>query len=358
MGLNIAPEYRVIANSADITATIRDRFRSLRITDEAGTTSDTLEITLADHLPGKPIALPPTGAELEVSLGYDGIVRPMGLFVCDEIEMSGPPDELVIRARAAPYEKSKGGKTDLQSQKSRSWKKDTTIGAMVKKIASEHGMQASVSSGLASIKLPHVDQKAESDINLLNRLAKKYDAIAKPAGGKLLFVKRGEGKAASGGAMPAITIARKDATRWRVTLASRDSAGTVVATYRDRKQAKNIDIAVGSGEPVRRLRHHYPDQKSALEAAKAEQRKRARGEASVTVDMAGDPNLVAESMMTLKGFRDGVDGEWLVARVEHYIGPQGYRCSVEGEKPNKDDGVSKSTDSVEESDQSGTDEGG
>jgi phage protein D len=356
VGLKIKPEYRVVANSEDITATIRDRLKSLRLTDETDDTADTLEISLADHLPGEPIARPPTGAELELFLGYDGSVRRMGLFVCDEIELSGWPCELNIRARAAPYEKSKNGKSDLQTQKTRSWKKDTTVGAMVKKIAGEHGLGVSVTPSLAAIKLPHTDQSHESDINLLVRLAKRYDAIAKPAGGKLLFLKRGDGKNGSGQDMPAFTVTPGDTTKFRVILAKRDSAGTVVAYYRDVGAAKRKEIAVGEGDPVRRLRMAYKDQASAVEAAKAEQRKRSRGEASITVDMPGDPNIGAESMMTMAGFREGVDGVWLVARVEHYIGPQGYRCSIEGQRPNANADVAKADAKIKDEDQPATEE--
>ncbi|UFZ21860.1 tail protein [Xanthomonas phage M29] len=356
--MGLKPDYKVLANQKDITATIVDRLKSIRLTDETGDTADTLEITLADHIPDQPIQIPPTGAELELFLGYDGSVKPMGLFVCDEIELGGWPGEMVIRARAAPYEASKGGKTDLQTQKSRSWKKGTTIGAMVMKIAGEHGMQSSVSAGLASIKLPHTDQSSESDINLLSRLAKKYDAIAKPAGGKLLFLKRGDGKTSGGQDMPTFTVTPDITTQWRVTLASRDSAGTTVAYYRDVGAAKRKEIAVGEGEPVRRLRMAYKDQASALEAARAEQRKRARGESSITVSLPGDPDIMAESMMTMAGFRTGAAGEWLVSRVEHYVGPQGYRCSIEGEKPNKQSSVSGSTGKVKESDQAGEEVGG
>lgn len=359
MGLNYLPQFRVTANSQDITKAIADRLKSIRLTDEAGTTSDILEIALADNIPDEPIAIPPKGGELELFLGYNGELTRMGLFVFDEVELSGYPCEMIIRARAAPYEASKGGKTDLQTQKTRSWKKDTTIGAMVKKIAGEHGMESAVSAELAPIKLPHIDQSSESDMNLLHRLSKRYDAIAKPAGGKLLFVKRGDSKTAGGETMPAFTLTPGDTSSFRVTLASRDSAGTVVAYYRDNKIAKRKEVKVGSGDPVRRLPLGYKDQASALAAAKAEQRKRARGEATINIDTPGNPDIRAESTMTLEGYRDGVDGDWLVTRVEHYFGTgTGYRCSIEGELPNKNEDVSKSDSEVEDEDQDGTEEGG
>lgn len=45
--------------------------------------------------------IPATGAELELVLGYDGELARVGGFVVDEIETSGWPGELVVRARAA-----------------------------------------------------------------------------------------------------------------------------------------------------------------------------------------------------------------------------------------------------------------
>ncbi len=196
--MGVKPAFRVIANNADITETVRKRLRQIRVTDETGVTSDTLEITLADHDPADRLRLPPTGAELEVFLGYDDHVRRMGLFVVDEIELSGPPSEMVIRARAAPYEASKGGRIDLQTQKTRSWPAGTTLGAMVRKIAGEHRMTPAVAVKLGAIALPHVDQTGESDMNLLHRIAKRYDAVAKPAGGRLVVVPRGEGGGGGG----------------------------------------------------------------------------------------------------------------------------------------------------------------
>jgi phage protein D len=345
---SIAPAFRVLANSTDITAQIRDRFRSLRLVDETGTTSDTLEITLADHDPARPIAIPPTGAELEIFLGYDDQARRMGLFVCDEIELSGMPGELVIRARAAPYERSKGGKSDLQTQKTRSWPKGTTLGGMVKRIAGEHGLKPSVAPSLASIALPHTDQAHESDMNLLARLAKRYDAIAKPAGGALVFAKRGEGKSASGAELPRVTFSPSDGSDYRVTIASRDSAGTAVAYYRDTRKAQRREVTVGQGEPVVRLRMSYADAVSAENAARAEQRKRARSERTLSYSFPGRPEVAAEGIVTMQGFREGVDGDWLITRAEHYIGPNGYRCTIECEQPNSADGATKATQAMAE----------
>lgn len=339
MGLNIAPAFRVVANSQDITDKIMSRFKSLRITDETGNSADTLELQLADHDPNDPIQLPPVGAELEAFIGYDGEVRRMGLYICDEVEISGYPGSMTLRARAAPFETSKGGKNDLQTQKTRSWKKGTTIGDMVQRMAAEHGLTAAVSASLASIVLPLTVQSQESDMNLLLRLAKQHDAIAKPGGGRLVLVKRGESTTASGERIPDVTLTPADGSSYRVTIAARDDAGTTIAYYRDVRGAQRQEVKVGSGEPIVRLRMAYADRETAEAAARAKHREQARQTRTLSYSLPGRQTLMAEATVVMQGFRDGVDGEWLVKRAEHSIGSDGYRTSIECEQPNSAESV-------------------
>jgi phage protein D len=332
--VGLRPDYRLLANSSDITDTIRDRLVSLRYTDEAGMESDVLEIVLADHDPAQPIQMPPTGAELELFLGYDGAAERIGLFVCDEIELAGWPGEMTIRARAAPFDFSKNGKSNLQTQKTRSWPKGTTLGAMVKKIAKEHGMEAAVAAKLASISLPHIDQADESDLHFLARAAKKYDAIVKPAAGKLILAKTGEAKTVTGQALPTVTLTPPEVSRWRVVQSKRETAGLVVAYWHAMKSAKRNEVKVGSGEPVRRLKMYYPTKEMALAAARSELDRRERGRITVSVTLPGRTDLVAEGRVVLSGFRDGVDGEWSITRAEHGMDGSGYVTTIEAEQPN------------------------
>lgn len=347
--MNTVPAYRITANDQDITDKIRQRFKAIRITDETGAVADTVEIDLADHDQGDPIKLPPVGAELTVAIGYGDTVRDMGLYVVDEIELAGWPCSMAIRARAAPFEASKAGKSDLHTQKTRTWRKGTTIGDLVTRIAAEHGMEPAVSGRLSGIALPSTPQAQESDINLLMRLAARYDAVAKPAGGRLVFVPRGEARSASGQGMESVTLTPEDGGDFRVTLSARNDAGTTVAYYRDMAAARRQEVTIGDGDPVVRIRMAYPDRVSAEAAARARHRQRARGTRTLSYTVPGRPALGAETIVTMQGFREGVDGDWLVKRAEHYIGPGGYRTTIECEQPN-------SADEVREADGAGVDE--
>lgn len=332
--MGLKPEYRLLANGSDITSTVQPRLKSLRVTDEAGMESDALEVVLEDADPADPIQMPPTGAELEVFLGYDGAAQRMGLFVVDEIELSGWPGEMRITGHAAPFDKSKGGKENLQTQKTRSWPKDTKLADMVAKIAKEHGMAGAVSQSLASVTLPHIDQTDESDMHLLVRIARKYDAVVKPAGGKLVLAKRGESKSVSGQSLPAVALTPADVSRFSVTLSKRENSGSVVAAWHETKTAKRHTVTVGSGEPVTRLRQQYSTEAMAKAAATAEMDKRARRLRKLTATLPGRTELAAEAPLTMAGFRDGVDGAWIITSVEHALDNAGYVCTIAAEVPN------------------------
>jgi uncharacterized protein len=341
-----APKFKIEANDKDITALIASRFSSLRLTDETGFNSDTLEVVLSDTDDMRPVKIPPTGAELRLWIWY-GDAHPVdkGLFVCNEVELSGWPATITLRANAAPYDGTPKGKLDFQTQKSRSWPAGTTLGAMVGKMAAEHGMKGVTSPELTGVVLPHIDQSDESDINLLIRLARRYDAIVKPGGGKLIFAKRGNAKKVSGADMHTLTLRRSDVSNYRMTLARRDSAGTVVAFYRDNRTASRHQVSIGSGDPVRRLRMGFKNAVMATAAVKAEIARRARGETRLSVSMPGRPDMTAETNLAMgNDFRDGIAGDWLVTRVEHSITKGGgYTCSVDAEKPNSDPDVEDAT---------------
>jgi phage protein D len=331
-----APKFELTANDKDITATILDRFVSLRLTDETGGTSDTLEITLSDHDPNKPIGIPPTGAMLKLYLGYQGEkMRFMGMFTVDEVELSGPPGLMHIRARSATFDQGNQGQYHLQTQKVRSWKVGTTIGAMVATMAKEHGMTAAVSKSLATIGLPHIDQADESDLNVLLRVvARQYDAIVKPVGDKLVVAKRGEFKSVSGQDLAQVILNAKDCGRWSMTQQKRDSAGTIVAYYHVTKKAKRHLVSVGTGSPTLRIKRYFQTQAEAQAAATAELTRRTRAMVTMNVSCVGDSSIMSEAQVKLVGWRTGVPIYWLVNRVEHRLDAQGYACHVELEQPN------------------------
>ena len=112
-----------------------------------------------------------------------------------------------------------------------------------------------------------------------------------------------------------------------------DSVGTAIAYWHDKKGAKKKEVKVGDGEPVKRLRHSYQDEKSAYAAAQASLDQSRRGEEKLSLNLPGNPQILAEMPITLVNFREGIAGDWIVEQVTHTIDKSlGYSCGVEAVK--------------------------
>jgi phage protein D len=102
----------------------------------------------------------------------------------------------------------------------------------------------------AEITLAHIDQIDESDMNLLSRIARDHDAIAKPGNGRIIMAKRGESLTASGQPMPRVPLSKGQVGRWSYRNSLRQKAGSVVATYQDLGKGKPQECTAGEGAPV------------------------------------------------------------------------------------------------------------
>lgn len=343
--MGLTPTFSITANDTNVTAAIASRFVSLRLNDETGFMSDDLEITVADTDPKARIARPATGALLRLSLGYDQSLTDKGAFVVSGASRGGQKGgarTLTVRAHAAPYQDTPGGITDFQTQVTRSWADGTTIGAMVQTMAAAHGMTSAISPSLAAVVLPHMDQVEESDISFLVRLGRLYDAIAKPAGGKLLFIARGLSQTVGGVSLPVINLTESDVTSWQWDEDRREAPGTVVTKYHVPKSAQMHAVSVGSGNPVRLLKRKFKSQAEAKAAAMAEMSRRARGAIRLEIDMPGNAAVTAEATLNLdQTFGPDVEGVWLVNSVVHEQDKgSGYKTQIKAERPNSDPSVS------------------
>ncbi len=140
------PQFRITADGRDVTLLINDRLLSLRTTDKPGLESDEFELRI-DARDGA-VALPSRGAVLEVHLGYAGqTLNLLGRYTVDEVELSGPPDTLVIRGKASDLRGS--GKTI----RSGSWEQ-VTLQRIVADIGARNGWQAVCP---VTVQVPRVD---------------------------------------------------------------------------------------------------------------------------------------------------------------------------------------------------------
>lgn len=220
------PTFHILAGGSDISADVSDRLISLDITDTVDETSDSFTLTLSDA--EGTLALPASGAKLEVSIGYDGNNQRVGTFVVDEAGIEGPPDVITVQASSTPFvtDRGGGGQAAFTSRKSRSFE-GKTLGEIVQTVASDCGLSPVVDSELEGIQIPHVAQVDESDANLLVRLARRYGGVLKPADGKLVMASEAGGRSTSGQALE-ITLTPADVSSWQFKIGGKNQGVTKV----------------------------------------------------------------------------------------------------------------------------------
>ena len=321
------PAFRILADGSDVTQAIADRLLSIRINDQAGQQSDSLEISLDDR--GSLLPVPRSGAWLRVWLGYStGGQLPvyMGSYAVDEVELSMGPRSMVIKATAAQTAPEL-----VKEQRTESWH-DKTLGEVVQKIAQRNGLKPVIKGELASIKLKHEDQTNESDQSFLTRLAEKYKATIKPADGNLVVTPRSQGAGK-------FTIKANEVTDWRATLKNRGAYGAVKVKYLDRKSNTEKVETVGEKGPlpIFEEKQLFRDATEAKKAADSRLQSLKSGEVRVSLRMPGRPDLNADGLITLQGFREYVDGTWVIKQVTHELGSGGYTTSVECGTEGEDD---------------------
>ena len=363
-GAKIAPAFMLKQDNEDITQDFSDRLISLTMTDNRGFEADQLDIEL-DDTDGQ-IALPPRGATLTLWLGWQGsgLIK-KGTFTVDEIEHRGAPDTLTIRGRSADFRGS------LNSRREQSWH-DTTLGVIVETIAARNKLEASVADTLKAIPVPHIDQTQESDAVFLSRLADRNGASVTVKAGKLLFLKAGSGKTASGKPIPLMTLERGDGDRHQFAIADREAYTGVTAKWlhtkdpkpqkqkvklkrkpkeqhlralqhpkatkttvkpkaKKEQEAREGEYMAGEADNVLELTTIYATKAQAMRAAQAKWDKLQRGVAEFSISLAiGRADLFPEMPVAVKGFKRVIDEQaWIISRVAHNLNRSGYTTSLE-----------------------------
>ncbi|NKI68103.1 phage late control D family protein [Collimonas pratensis] len=317
------PAFKITLDGQDITGKFAPRLVSLDLTECRSDSADELSITLSDT--DGQLAIPSKGARINVQIGWQesGLID-KGVFTVDEIEHSGAPDLLTLRARTASL-------IDTFRQPVERSFHDTTLGAVIEVIAFQQDLKAGIADALRGVKIAHLDQTRESDAAFLRRLGKKYDAAATVKNDTLLFMPAGRSKTASGRDLPLIRIMRNLGDRHRYHSAERDSYSGVRVFWHDDRHGLRRSVVAGAPGNSKRLRTTYANEADARTAAVAEWQRIQRGAATLELSLAiGDPALMPQSPVAVVGFKTDIDNQdWLTAKVRHSISDAGFTSSIE-----------------------------
>jgi len=335
---SLQPAYRIDVEGKDITSTLQPRLMSLTLTDNRGFEADQLDLELDDS-DGK-LTLPRRGVMLSVSLGWQGdALIHKGTFTVDDIEHSGAPDKLTLRGRSADFRDS------LTLRHEQSYHQ-VTLGDILTLIAQRNKLTTAINSTLAAITIHHIDQTNESDGHFITRLAQQQGAIAAIKNGKLLFMRPGQGKTASGKPIPAITLTRHRGDSHHFSVADREAYSGVVAhwlnTRRTKKESVNVRrkknsqrekkgrYLIGTDDNVYLLRHTYATKTNAERAAQAKWQQLQRGVAKFSLQLAqGRADLIPETPINVSGFKAEIDqANWILTTATHTLNDQGFTTAL------------------------------
>ena len=308
---------KIVYSKKDITKDLAPYLLSLTYTDYAHGKADDLELRLAD-----PEKLwlsdwyPVKGDKIEASLEVEGVTLRCGMFEVDEIEVSGPPGEITIRAQSAIITK------DLRlTKRTKAWE-NTSFQAISQEIANRAGLTLLFDG--EDVQFKRIDQTNESDLAFLKRLCEKTGYYLKVAGEKLIISQETfkNGGPLAGKLKPGELIS------WSFTDKTHRIYKKCRVSYWD-PQKKQVLVheeedpdAPDTGE-VLVINERVEGLSQAIELAKKKLAMKNRFKTEGEVRLPGRPDLVAGVSIELENF--GVlSGKYAVEESRHEFSRSGY----------------------------------
>ncbi|MGE1154964.1 phage late control D family protein [Pseudomonas kitaguniensis] len=298
-------------------------------TDTTGLASDQLKLTLdIEGLEG----LPDLGGKVGLRVGYleSGLVD-KGLFKITQRTASLFPMRLVLVATAAPF--------DMEGFKQRRTASHgpITLGALFRQLTTRYGFSPRVEPELDGKLIAHIDQTNESDMAFLTRLAKQFDAVAKPVDALYVLGRKGRITSLSGKVLPDVqlSVTRDNRPGDRAfisalfTKTSRALYNGAQTSWWDAAAGIQRLVEVGF-EPFKVVTQRYQNEDEARSAAQGELRRVGREGLKIDVACPGNPSLAAEGVLLLdESWPSFMQGRWSIHTVTASGNrKQSYRCVI------------------------------
>jgi len=308
--VSITPDFKVEVNGKDVTANVKKHLVSLSLKDESGDATDELTLNF-DNL----FKRPKYKDKIKVWLGYRTGLYYCGSFLVQTTEKN--QNSLRVRATSTNFT------TEIKKKRNRSYE-NISLCDLIKKIADRNGLK--YRCNFNDVFFKHLAQTDESDLNLLNRIAKMYNATFNIKNDTIIFVK----KQSESDNLPIFEIDRKDVSSYSIKYANKTLYKSVKAVFHDTKENKVKEVVFGSGEPQYVLQDTFKDESEALKRAEGIMDLLNSGIKSGNLTMDG-MNIIAGAKLKLNGFGED-DGEYSIKRVTHSLNGSGYTVRVEFEK--------------------------
>lgn len=327
------PKIRLLYENTDISKEIAEDLVSFSWADKSAKEADDLQVTL-HNLHGLWLGswMPAKGAKLTASLTVrnwerkgDNRTLPCGTFEIDEINSSGPPSQVTIKAVSTPV------KTKIRgTAKTRAWEAVRLSG-----IAGDFAREAGLSLVFELKDDPEYDRRCqmeETDLAFLQGLCADCGASLKVAHDRLIIFDEQEYE----GRASVLTVTPKDFITWDIKSKITGVHKACKVSYHDPEQNEDIEFLYDPG-----LKTHEDDEnahilqinqrckslKEAERLAKKALRDGNKYEMSGSFSKMGDLRIVAGVCIDLKGL-GRLDDKYIVDSATHVIG-NGYVTTAE-----------------------------
>jgi len=321
------PLAEISVNGRPVASIFNERLISVTIVDKEGVTSDTISCELND---GNPFAMiPRKGDQISASLGYQetGLAF-FGTYILDNPELRCLPYGMTINGKGA------NARDELKQHRLRHWD-NRTVRDIVSEIASENGLTPVIDDEVSSHAYEWFGQQDESDLHVVERLARRHGALFSIKDRNLVFAGKGTGRSAKGSPLTEIVATPADivAGTCRITFAHRNRFKKVKGRVQDRNRAKLIEIEVESdeeGTAEYTLPEPFADEAEARRAASAKGDALKSETIRTSVTLFGDPSIRAGAPFRYSGVRPGVDEiSFIIETATHRLSKSGYLTEVE-----------------------------
>ena len=332
----------VVFAGTNISDSIRPYLISLSYTDSEEDDGDDLQIKLHDRdgiwkkswLPSAVNAAASEKLHISAAIlqeNWDGaghdVLLPCGTFELDSIDASGPPDTITIKANALPY-----SSTIRQTKKSKAWE-SYNLSGIASEMASSNGLSLMYESGSDPF-YDRVEQVRTSDISFLKTLCKQAGISLKATDGMLVLFDQQNYESKS----PVSKITRGDGSysKYKLTIGSADTEYTSCrVTYTNPKTGKCVSGTAkvedynetSKNNQQLEIKATVKREGEAKQLAAKKLREYNKFERQVTIDMPGNPSMVAGVTVSLGGFGFW-DGKYIISEAKHTVDNGGYKTQI------------------------------
>ncbi|MBO9674412.1 MAG: hypothetical protein J7577_13270 [Sphingobacteriaceae bacterium] len=322
------PYFKILYNNKNITTDVSENFLSLNYKDKVSGESDEIELVLEDKS-GKWVNewYPQKGAYLNITIGLNSKILECGVFQVDEIEFTGPPDQISIKGLSTGiYGKMRTRKGYAHENK--------TLSEIIHTLAAKN--KFTVVGSIENIRIGRSTQRRETDLQYINRLSSEYGYNFTVKGTQLVFIKQTELESFGSvlsidktDVMPGYSFKDKTTNIFKGTVVKFYNPNTSKVVKSERSgDLPGEDPSYSKELDTLELRGKVENEEQANAKAEAYTHRMNTLQQTGTIPVPGNVVLVAGVNFELTGF-GAFSGIWHVLSSEHAIDTGGYITTAE-----------------------------